>query len=139
MPRKEWTEYYFFKSMEPDLKAMEKFDRRYAREFVRRRENPKPRYAFSAWVAVGPNPIDGGSVALLPGSHLLTGFLSPLRKDEEVPLDFKKNVKEWPWVATDMEAGDVLLIDVQTARAFVSNRRAPPFVGAFADGMYLLK
>ena len=93
---------------------------------------------MSAWVAVGPNPIDGGGVAVLPGSHLLPGFLSKQRGDDEVPIDFRKQVKEMPWVASDLAPGDVLLIDMQTTRAFVSNRRQPYFVGTFADSMFTI-
>lgn len=137
-PRKEWTEYFFFKMNEQNEEEMKKWDRRYAREITRRRENAKPRYALSAWVAVGPNPIDGGNLALLPGSHLLPGFLAQIRRDEEVPNDFRKQAREMPWVVSDLEEGDVLLVDMQTTRAYVSNRRSPAFVGAFADSMLIV-
>lgn len=43
-----------------------------------------------------------------------------------------------PWVMDDLNPGDVLIVDMQTTRAFALNRRVPGFVGAFADSMYTL-
>jgi len=135
-PRKEWCEYYYMRDNATEM-AAGKFDKRYARELTRRLDNPKPRYGFSIWVAAGPNPIDGGNMALLPGSHMYTGFLKPPR-GEETPYDFKKQAKEMPWVLEDLQPGDALIVDMQTVRAFVSNKRHPHFIGAYADNMYMM-
>lgn len=139
LPRKEWTEFYYFRDHEPDLAAeRDKWNKRFAREISRRRANPPPRYAFTAWVAVGPTPVDAGGVAVCPGSHHFAGFLHQSRAQELVPMDFRRQAVGMPWVVADLEAGDVLLMDMQLARAFVQNKRPHPSLAMFADSMLIM-
>lgn len=137
-PRYEWTEYYFFKHNEVELDDRLNFDRRFAREITRRKVNPKPRYAFQLLICVADLPIEGGGMALLPGSHLLSGFTKQVLP-HETPVDFKKQAKGMPWVGEDMKAGDAFLVDMQTTRAYVGNRKSPFFLCSIVDNMYFLE
>ncbi|KAH9255079.1 hypothetical protein BASA81_006838 [Batrachochytrium salamandrivorans] len=107
LPRKEWTEFYFFRDHEPNQAERDKWNKRYAREISRRKVNPPPRYAFTAWVTIGPTPMDAGGVAVCPGSHHFAGFLHQSKELEEVPMDFRRQALGMPWVVTDFEPGDI--------------------------------
>lgn len=135
-PRKEWTEFYFFRDHEPNEAEKLRWDRRYAREISRRKDAPKPRYAFNVWVHVCDVPVEHGGMAICPGSHHFSGFVHQARALDEVPVDFKKQCMGMPWVVENMEAGDILLIDMQVARAYVQN--STPNVTICADSMLIL-
>jgi len=54
---------------------------------------PKPVFALACWVPLGPWHIDGGSVALLPGSHRYSGFIKgPANAHSQTPAGFKNQV-----------------------------------------------
>ena len=79
---------------------------------------------MAVWIPLGPWPIDGGSLAVLPGSHRYSGYTKgPASAHSQVPVGFKNQGSGQPWVVGQLDPGDVLIMDTQLCAATTENRR----------------
>jgi len=84
---------------------------------------PKPAFAVACWVPLGPWPVDGGSLAILSGSHRYSGFCKGPGNGSQTPVGFKSQAEQQGWTVCALDPGDVLLLDSQVVTASTENRR----------------
>ena len=127
-------------------------------EDLARESRPKgadPVACAGVWVALGPWPVSGGALAVLPESHLFRGFVGRRNVvDEELPSAFQTQAKlgagavagdaprtdarPLPWRIAELAAGDVLVVDSQVVMASTVNRE-PRFYRASVDKRVVLR
>jgi hypothetical protein len=92
----------------------------------------------AAWIPLGPWPLDGGALAVLPGSHRYSGFRSDKPAKSQLPARFAEQAKGEPWVVAALEPGDVLILDAQLVKASTENRKGG-FFRASLDKMFVVR